>query len=605
MAHRNSESMMMSEKSASLRSTTSRQSADSDGDTASATSIDSDSQDQVSSFSSTKEFRCLSGETVQSVASEITYLCPYQEPILGTLRLTTYRLHFQSTDRNTPLVLDVPLCVISRIDKYGGQTSKGDHSYGLEIACKDMRNLRFAHNKQEKQTRKELTEKLAMWAFPVTHKQRVFAFKYTEKFPENGWNVYKPMEEYERMGVPNDSWRVTKINSSFTLCDTYPTVLAVPAQATDEDLKAVAKFRSRGRLPVLSWLNKETQVSITRCSQPLVGVTTKTSRDDENYLHHIMEANHQGQKLFIIDARPKVNAQANRAKGGGFEDQDAYQNVELVFLDIHNIHVMRESQRKLKDICHPTQDDHHWLSNVESTQWLLHIKAILAGAFKIADKVESHKMSVLVHCSDGWDRTAQMSSLAMLLLDPFYRTIKGFEVLIEKEWISFGHKFNHRIGHGEDKHGDSERSPVFLQFIDCVWQFPTAFEFNEHMLITILDHLYSCLFGTFLGNSEQWRQSEMIRQETQSLWSMINSHIDDYKNPLYVDYLHSHVLYPVVSLRRIKLWKGYYLRWNPKMRPQEPISLKNKELLLLRNSLRDTLEEKRSEVKTKKRLQIR
>jgi len=67
MAHRNSESMMMSEKSASLRSTTSRQSADSDGDTASATSIDSDSQDQVSSFSSTKEFRCLSGETVQSV----------------------------------------------------------------------------------------------------------------------------------------------------------------------------------------------------------------------------------------------------------------------------------------------------------------------------------------------------------------------------------------------------------------------------------------------------------------------------------------------------------------------------------------------------------
>lgn len=37
-------------------------------------------------------------------------------------------------------------------------------------------------------------------------------------------------------------------------------------------------------------------------------------------------------------------------------------------------------------------------------------------------------MSVLVHCSDGWDRTAQMSSLAMLLLDPFYRTIKGMFV---------------------------------------------------------------------------------------------------------------------------------------------------------------------------------
>ena len=32
-------------------------------------------------------------------------------------------------------------------------------------------------------------------------------------------------------------------------------------------------------------------------------------------------------------------------------------------------------------------------------------------------------------------------------------------------------------------------------------QFPSAFEFNEHFLITILDHLYSCLFGTFLCNT--------------------------------------------------------------------------------------------------------
>ena len=50
------------------------------------------------------------------------------------------------------------------------------------------------------------------------------------------------------------------------------------------------------------------------------------------------------------------------------------------------------------------------------------------------------------------------------------RTLTGFMVLIEKEWLSFGHKFGNRIGHGEDKHNDSERSPVFLQWVDCVWQ---------------------------------------------------------------------------------------------------------------------------------------
>ena len=68
-------------------------------------------------------------------------------------------------------------------------------------------------------------------------------------------------------------------------------------------------------------------------------------------------------------------------------------------------------------------------------------KMLLAGAVRIADKIESGKTSVVVHCSDGWDRTAHLTALAMLMLDSYYRTIKGFEILIEKEWISFGHRF--------------------------------------------------------------------------------------------------------------------------------------------------------------------
>lgn len=45
----------------------------------------------------------------------------------------------------------------------------------------------------------------------------------------------------------------------------------------------------------------------------------------------------------------------------------------------------------------------------------------------MADKVSSGN-SVLVHCSDGWDRTAQLTSLAMLMLDSHYRTLRGFQV---------------------------------------------------------------------------------------------------------------------------------------------------------------------------------
>lgn len=42
--------------------------------------------------------------------------------------------------------------------------------------------------------------------------------------------------------------------------------------------------------------------------------------------------------------------------------------------------------------------------------------------------VADEGVSVLVHCSDGWDRTAQACSVASILLDPFYRTIKGLMV---------------------------------------------------------------------------------------------------------------------------------------------------------------------------------
>lgn len=37
--------------------------------------------------------------------------------------------------------------------------------------------------------------------------------------------------------------------------------------------------------------------------------------------------------------------------------------------------------------------------------------------------------NVVVHCSDGWDRTTQLSSLTQIILDPYFRTIEGFMAL--------------------------------------------------------------------------------------------------------------------------------------------------------------------------------
>lgn len=143
-------------------------------------------------------------------------------------------------------------------------------------------------------------------------------------------------------------WKITKVNDDYSICDSYPAVWAVPVAAKDEDLAASAAFRCKGRLPVLSWIHPESQATITRCAQPQVGVGGRRSREDERYVQLIMDANAQSHKLFIMDARPLANAIANKAKNGGYESEDAYPNAELIFLDIHNIHVMRESLRKLR-----------------------------------------------------------------------------------------------------------------------------------------------------------------------------------------------------------------------------------------------------------------
>lgn len=39
---------------------------------------------------------------------------------------------------------------------------------------------------------------------------------------------------------------------------------------------------------------------------------------------------------------------------------------------------------------------------------------------------------IMIQCTDGTDRSAQLSTLVQILLCPYYRTLEGFRVLIDK-----------------------------------------------------------------------------------------------------------------------------------------------------------------------------
>ena len=155
------------------------------------------------------------------------------------------------------------------------------------------------------------------------------------------------------------------------------------------------------------------------------------------------------QHNLIVDARPTVNAFAMQAVGLGSENMDNYKFATKVYLGIDNIHVMRDSLQKVIDALKesdltPLAPNREVLAN---SKWLKHIGGLLDGTGIIARQVALQHSHVLIHCSDGWDRTSQLSALSQLCLDPYYRTIEGFIVLVEKDWLSFGHQFAHRSGY--------------------------------------------------------------------------------------------------------------------------------------------------------------
>lgn len=69
---------------------------------------------------------------------------------------------------------------------------------------------------------------------------------------------------------------------------------------------------------VLSWIHPESQATIVRCSQPLVGPSDRRCKEDEHFLQIIMDANAQSHKLTIFDARQSSVAVTNKVQTHSF-----------------------------------------------------------------------------------------------------------------------------------------------------------------------------------------------------------------------------------------------------------------------------------------------
>ncbi|KAJ3805998.1 phosphatases II [Lentinula aff. lateritia] len=510
----------------------------------------------------------------------------------GTIHLTAHHLIFQY-EGGKEKEMWVPYPLISLVTRLP-QTLQGQCPVTFHCRNFETFSLEFSAESDAADVFDSVKE---LTVAPSVYHLYAFFYSPNPPFPtQNGWSIYSPREEFGRMGVGTrtKAWRFTDINKDYSFCPTYPAKLLVPTKISDTTLQYAGKYRSKCRIPVLCYLHWSSYATITRSSQPMVGITQNRSIQDEKLIETMFQSHFSPESRvsnavvygatttnLVIDARPTTNAMANTAKGAGTENMDHYKEAKKVYLGIDHIHAMRESLGKVVDALREADALLASINNDLSGQisgvsvldrgalrrsgWLRHISLILEGTILITRNVHVNSSHVLIHCSDGWDRTSQLSSLSQLCLDPFYRTIKGFEILIEKEWLSYGHKFLDRCGHlSSDKffvsntetNGNSggtdaaqaflasmqnrfasqnhvkETSPVFHQFLETVRQiqrqFPQRFEFNERFLHQLYNHLYSCQFGTFLFNSERERRlgdgnGPPPSDRTVSVWDFFNS----------------------------------------------------------------------------------
>ncbi|XP_055708105.1 myotubularin-related protein 4 isoform X4 [Phlebotomus papatasi] len=521
----------------------------------------------------------------------------------GVLALSNYRIFLLKSSSSTFQETSVPLGLI--------ESAQVRELFHLVINCKDASTVKCSFDTAEQCS--EWQRRISLSVGVPDNLESLFAFPFyawASESPcstDNEWTgrLQKAgncdddfRKEVDRLQFDlQGAWRISNVNADFKLCPSYPRYFLVPFCISDETLQSVANFRSSRRIPVAVWRHKTSGAIISRCSQPEVGWLGWRNSKDEQLLKAFVDAcafdrgeqqrkngtnapssvssesapsspegSHEEvrmdepKKILIVDARSYTSAVTNRARGGGCECIEYYPSAEIQFMNLGNIHAIRKSFHALRQLCASPPDMHNWLGNLERTAWLQHMSGLLAASMTVCRTIEVNGRPVLVHCSDGWDRTPQIVATAQLCLDPYYRTVDGFRTLVEREWLSFGHKFADRCGHGPNSEDLNERCPVFLQWLDCVHQihrqFPCSFEFSMGYLIKLAQHSHSCLFGTFLCNTVKERLDTSVFEHTFSVWPFLSGPI--YKNPLYIPN-RDKVLWPAHNVRDLAVWSEVYL----------------------------------------------
>ncbi|EFA75005.1 hypothetical protein PPL_11690 [Heterostelium album PN500] len=360
--------------------------------------------------------------------------------------------------------------------------------------------------------------------------------------------------EYQRMNL-NLHWRISLMNARFDICPTYSSAIVLPASINDNSLRDISNYRVNRRFPAVTWCSlvpmSGYHVFVAISQQPSVDI-----QDESDLLlmlelykiHNYNRSNNTPLNIFETGFPPKR-----------LTYETHYQQCKFIYLGMDDGERIRTSFTKLLELCTssvPTERNKQlWRNSLAGTEWLSIITNTMRIVTRVTEYYTSGQSGVIQ--SSGHDcEEILISSLVQLILDPFYRTLMGVQILIQKEWIEFGLP---EFGHSPQRTSQVSLGPLlFVIFCDCIvqllLQFPTDFEFNQSFVNFICSQSFTGRFGTFLAKSHKEAVQLNLLKATQSIWAGVATSSERFINPYYKAYSLSALPIRQFNLNNISLW---------------------------------------------------
>ncbi|XP_066472990.1 myotubularin-related protein 12 [Tiliqua scincoides] len=410
---------------------------------------------------------------------------------------------------------DITLQCVDQL--YGVYDEKKKSIYGqlrkypekMIIYCKDLRVFHFCLRYTKEEEVKRIVSGIVHQTQTPKLFKRLFLFSYATAAPncselKNQMVMFDSIKDWRQeleRTKGNLKFKAVSVNESYKVSKKLPTYFIVPMAVSEE---SILQYQGRG-IPIWCWSCHN--------GAALLKMSALPKEQDDGTL--------QMQKIFLdgiyrtIDKPPYEALKIDDLSSSLPSVQDiqiAYTRFKQLFL-IDNSSDFWDTDVK-------------WFSLLESTNWLETIRRCLRKAVDVVELLEAQNTNVLLVEENASDMCCVISSLVQVMMDSYCRTKLGFQSLIQKEWIMGGHAFLNRCNHLRQT--DKDEAPVFLLFLDCVWQllqqYSPAFEFTETYLTVLSDSLYIPIFSTFFFNSPHQKDTTMYGGTLDTQGSRLSFH---------------------------------------------------------------------------------